>query len=534
MNIINKKNKIMKKIFILFECSCLVLLIVFSTNTYSQDILWEKSFGGKQAEYLLDAIPTADYGFILAGSSLSDKSGNKTESRKGNYDYCLWKISEKGEIDWQKSFGGSKNDMLMSVQNTNDGGYILAGTSNSPLDFDKTDATIGHQDLWILKLDAAGKLLWQKTIGGLADEQLACIKVTSDGGYIIGASSASDKYEAKKSETNKNTIYKDTDSRGNLDYWVIKLDKKGTLEWQKTMGGNYLDQLRSIVQTTDGEYLVGGVSNSGMGFEKNQKNEGENDFWFMKLDKKGNVIWQQTYGGSGDDQLYTVLQTTDKKYIVAGNTNSASTPKGNSPEGSDFMLLKMDESGMVLWEKLYTNGTDDVLTNLVKNKDETLLLCGYSRGTSKKKTEGTDAYEVIKIDKDGEELWRKSVDKKGKNVLNKALETRDGGYVLAGTNSDSTAADFWVVKLKDRKKPDVIKSTIEALPNPASTYTNIIVGFDFTKGTASVFDISGRQLQSFAITSRTIPIDLSSLPEGIYIVNIDTDKGRGGIKVIKQ
>jgi hypothetical protein len=229
-----------------------------------------------------------------------------------------------------------------------------------------------------------------------------------------------------------------------------------------------------------------------------------------------------------------VLQTTDKNYIVAGNTNSASTPKGNSPEGSDFMLLKMDESGMVLWEKLYTNGTDDVLTNLVKNKDETLLLCGYSRGTSKKKTEGTDAYEVIKIDKDGEELWRKSVDKKGKNVLNKAIETRDGGYVLAGTNSDSVAADFWVVKLKDRKKPDVIKSTIEALPNPASTYTNIIVGFDFTKGTASVFDISGRQLQHFAITSRTVPIDLSSLPEGIYIVNIVTDKGRGGIKVIKQ
>jgi hypothetical protein len=126
------------------------------------------------------------------------------------------------------------------------------------------------------------------------------------------------------------------------------------------------------------------------------------------------------------------------------------------------------------------------------------------------------------------------VDKKGKNVLNKALETRDGGYVLAGTNSDSIAADFWVVKLKDRKKPDVIKSTIEALPNPASTYTNIIVGFDFTKGTASVFDISGRQLQHFAITSRTVPIDLSSLPEGIYIVNIVTDKGRGGIKVIKQ
>lgn len=511
-----------------------LIFTLFSTSiTYAQDILWEKSFGGKQAEYLLDAIPTPDYGFILAGSSLSDKSGNKEAARKGNYDYCLWKIRENGEIDWQKSFGGSKNDLLVSTQATRDGGYILAGTSDSPISSDKTEAAIGQQDLWILRLDAAGNLLWQKTIGGLAEEQLGCIVQTSDGGFIIGASSASDKYLAKKSESNKNTIFKDADSRGNLDYWVIKLDKSGTLEWQKTMGGNYLDQLRSIAQTSDGNYLVGGVSNSGLGFEKNQKSEGENDFWFMKLDPKGNLLWQQTYGGKGDDQLYTVLQTNDKNYVVAGNTNGA-TPKGNSPQGSDFMLLKLDQSGAVLWEKLYSNGTDDVLTNLVKNKDETLLLCGYSRGNSKKKTEGTESYKVIKIDNNGEELWRKNVDKKGKNVLNKAIETRDGGYVLAGTNSDSVTSDFWVVKLKDLKKPEAVKSTIEAFPNPAGSYTNVIIGFEYNTGTASLYDLAGRQLQSFAITSRTVPIDLSGLPEGIYIVNIDTNNGKEGIKVIKQ
>ena len=221
--------------YILF--SGLIITLLSTSIAKSQDILWEKSFGGKQAEYLLDAIPTPDYGFILAGSSLSDKSGNKEAERKGNYDYCLWKISENGNIDWQKSFGGSNNDMLMSTQATKDGGYILAGTSDSPMNFDKTDATIGQQDLWIIRLDAGGNPLWQKTIGGLAEEQLGCIVQTSDGGYIIGASSASDKYLSKKSESNKNTLYKDSNSRGNLDYWVIKLDKKGELEWQKTMGG---------------------------------------------------------------------------------------------------------------------------------------------------------------------------------------------------------------------------------------------------------------------------------------------------------
>ena len=141
---------------------------------------------------------------------------------------------------------------------------------------------------------------------------------------------------------------------------------------------------------------------------------------------------------------------------------------------------------------------------------------------------------MIKIDNDGEELWRKNVDKKGKNVLNKAIETRDGGYVLAGTNSDAVTSDFWVVKLKDLKKPDVVKATIELYPNPASSFTNVIIGFDYTSGTANLYDLAGRLLQSFDITSRTVPIDLDGLPEGIYIINIDTNNGKEGIKVIKQ
>lgn len=133
----------MKKNNFYIPISGLIITLLSTSIAQSQDILWEKSFGGKQAEYLLDAIPTPDYGFILAGSSLSDKSGNKEAARKGNYDYCLWKISENGNIDWQKSFGGSKNDMLISTQATKDGGYILAGTSDSPMNFEKTDVAIG-------------------------------------------------------------------------------------------------------------------------------------------------------------------------------------------------------------------------------------------------------------------------------------------------------------------------------------------------------------------------------------------------------
>jgi hypothetical protein len=126
--------------------SKLLLLFVFcivSTISYSQKILWEKSYGGTHADYLMDAVPTADYGFLIAGSSVSQKTGNKNENGKGGYDYWLWKVSETGEVDWQKSFGGDGNDMLYSVKATNDGGFILAGTSNSDKNGDKKDDCIG-------------------------------------------------------------------------------------------------------------------------------------------------------------------------------------------------------------------------------------------------------------------------------------------------------------------------------------------------------------------------------------------------------
>lgn len=128
----------MKYIYSNFKTFCIIgLLWCFSITTHSQDILWEKSYGGKHSEYLFDAQPTADYGFILAGSSLSNKTGNKTGENNGDLDYWVWKMDEKGELDWQKSFGGSGFDLLQSIKITRDGGFILGGTSSSNANFQK-------------------------------------------------------------------------------------------------------------------------------------------------------------------------------------------------------------------------------------------------------------------------------------------------------------------------------------------------------------------------------------------------------------
>jgi len=551
----------MKKLYVL-------LLILLPFLSYCQDILWEKSYGGQHADYLFDAQPTADYGFILAGSSLSNKTGNKDDDNHGDLDYWIWKMNEKGDQEWQKSIGGSGFDLLQSIKNTKDGGFILAGTSSSDSGFQKGEACKGITDFWVIKLDASGTEQWQRTIGGNGQEELLCAFQTKDGGYILGGSSGSNppsvihtKQDEKSIATNKADLFnKSEKSRGNMDYWVVKLNNEGNIEWQKTYGGKYADLLRSMEQTTDNGYILAGYSSSPISGDKTDANKGVGDYWIIKINDTGEIQWQNTYGAEGDDQPYVIHQTNDGGYIVGGNSNSKNaltTQGGIVGNGTDFWVLKLDTEGGVIWSKTYDFGKTDILTSLVENKDNTYLIGGHAKtesgqsvvnklakatGASKEK-DGIDDYIALKIDDKGEEIWKKTIGSAGEDILRKLIETRDGGYLMAGTSNSSSSKDknsnigsndFWVVKLKDKTKIEKVKASIEAIPNPVKTYTNVIVGYDFKSGTATVVDISGRILQEFSIESRTVPVDLSNYAEGIYIINIKTDVKTESVKVIKS
>lgn len=550
-----------KKPFLISNVKILSLVFLPSL-LFSQDILWERSYGGKHAEFLYDAIPTPDYGFLLAGSSISNKNGNKSEANKGDLDYWVWKMDEKGTAEWQKSFGGNGVDLLQSVRITTDGGFILAGTSSSNLSADKKEACKGQEDFWIIKLDAKGKELWQRTIGGSGQEKLLSIAQTKDGGYILGGTSSSNASEPDgKGIVDK--YGKSEDSRGSLDYWVVKLDTKGEIQWQKTLGGKYVDELKSIEQTLDEGYILGGYSNSPESGDKAQGNYGLGDYWIVKLDKEGNQLWQQTLGGDKDDNLFTLSQTKDGGFILGGNSNSGATNSKSktNKNGTDFWVLKLDKIGTIEWQETYNYGKLDVLTSVVENQDGTYLIGGYAQSEAKSKgltvkgigskiakdakdKEGINDYIALKIKATGEEIWTQTVGSKGDEVLKRLFETRDGGYILAGTskgqisrdkNSNIGGSDFWIVKLKDKDKKEKDKQNIEAIPNPAITYTNAIVGYEYTKGTATLFDLSGRMISAVKLNGeRTIPIDLTSLPQGIYLIEVKTDVSTDGVKVIKK
>lgn len=523
---------------------CISLFSIFSIHTSAQQIEWQQVLGGVHSEYLYDVKSTPDYGFLLAGSSFSEDSGNKSEKAQGDLDYFLWKMDEAGKMEWQKVFGGSGSDYLYSVGLTSEGGYILGGSSDSPVSGDKMEAGFGNMDFWVIKINPEGKEEWQITLGGIGNDQLQSIQQTPDGGFIIGGSSDSSPIKDEKDKIIGN---KSEETRGSFDYWIIKLSATGELEWERTYGGMFADEIKNILITEDG-YLVGGTSNSIVSSDKTAENLGMGDFWLIKLNQNGEEQWQKTYGGEADETLANITPT-ENGFLLTGSSNSktSESKKSDSTNGTDFWVIEIDEEGNHIWDNSYDFGQWDVLVSATKGEDNTYLLGGYaSSETLNRKTDnkGINDYIALKINQKGEMLWSKTIGGKDTDQLKGLTQTRDGGYVLAG-NSDSKKSDdkdkasiggndFWVVKLGEKGKADEARQLVEIYPNPTYQYTNIVISESYTKASVEVFDMVGRKLQSKELSYRTTPIDLQGYAPGVYVFKITIDGVVNDVKVIKK
>jgi hypothetical protein len=260
----------------------LLINILYGQNALVKQ--WDKSFGGIESDDLKSFQHTSDGGYILGGSSRSDISGSKTQNSYGNYDYWILKVDAVANKVWDKDFGGANEDILSCVRQTADKGYILGGYSLSGIGGDKTsnnwDVTETTYDCWIVKTDSIGNMQWQKNFGGNNDDFLFDIRQTVDGGYIIGAYSKSN-ISGDKTQANWDT------TNTTFDYWIIKTDVFGFQLWDKDFGGNGHDWLNSLEITSDGGYIFGGPSNSGISGNKSQASKGADDFWVIKTDEMG-------------------------------------------------------------------------------------------------------------------------------------------------------------------------------------------------------------------------------------------------------
>ncbi|HKR06694.1 MAG TPA: T9SS type A sorting domain-containing protein [Bacteroidia bacterium] len=361
----------------------------------SGNIQWQNTIGGNNSDIAYSISQTADGGYICGGSSSSDISGDKTENNIGinsGEDFWIIKLDASGSIQWQNTIGGDETDILYSIAQTADGSYICGGYSLSAISGDKTEVAWGQKDYWVIKLDAAGNVQWDKTIGGYSPDYLYSVAQTSDGGFICGGHT----YSNISGNITQNT-------NGLNDLLLVKLDASGNIQWQNSIGGSAFDEMHSLVPTPDGGCVCGGYSNSGISGDKTENSAGYMDYWIVKLDASGNIQWQNTIGGNEDDYLYSISRTDDGGYICAGE--SVSDISGDKTEncrgGRDYWAVKIDATGNVQWDKTIGSGNSDYLSSVSQTADGDYVCGGYSRwnfsGDKMENSLGEEDYWVAKI-----------------------------------------------------------------------------------------------------------------------------------------
>lgn len=503
-------------------------------------IEWQNTIGGSVNDQPSSIKQTTDGGYIIGGSSMSGISGDKTENTIGNTGYGdIWiiKTDMNGNIQWQNTIGGDSADGLSLIEQTTDGGYLIGGFSSSNISGDKTQNSYGGYDYWIIKTDSSSNIQWQKTYGGASDDFLGSIKQTTDGGYILGGSSISN-ISGNKTE---NCI-------GYRDYWIVKIDSNRNVQWDNTIGGIGVETFCSVFQTIDGGYFVSGYSSSNISGDKTENTVGfggDIDIWILKTDSIGNIQWQNTIGGTIGDWLTSAKQTSDGNYILGGNSysNISGDKTENSMGVADFWVLKIDSVGNIIWQNTIGGNSADFMFSIIQTSDNGYLLGGSSCSTiSGDKTEnwfgGTlyGDYWVVKIDSMGNIQWQNTLGGNNEDALRNLCQTVDGGYALAGWSDSNISGDksencignndFWIIKLF----PDTITSTfnlqnttnnIQLYPNPTKEEVTITTLQTAIGTTLKVYNVYGHVVFEKQIKTTNIRLQTTTWLSGVYFISIN-------------
>ena len=369
------------------------------------DTYWAQAYGDAGTDYGKSIQQTSDSGYIIAGYTDSFSLGGR-----GTW---VIKLDPSGNLVWQKAYGNIHGNEAWSVQQTSEGGYIVAGSITNYI----TNTSSGT-DLWVLKLDAAGNITWQKSYGdaNIAYDAAHIIRQTSDLGYIVAG-------------------YTQSYGAGGNDIWVLKLNSSGNVTWQKAYGGSFDDEAWSIQQTSDLGYVVAGYASS--------FGAGERDMWVLKLDSSGNITWQRTYGALYKDEAYSAKQSSDGGYIVAGYSSNLVSCL---TEASNIWVLKLDSSGNISWQKAYGNvGTPyDYGYSIQQTTDSNYILAASSQSCG-----GGNADAIaMKLDSSGNILWQKSYGGTNNDDV-RSIQQITGGYILTGIsyNYGLGIGDVWALKI---------------------------------------------------------------------------------------
>lgn len=516
----------MKKLRLLL----LLFVSVYSFYSVSQQLFTINSqfvLGGLGFDnmYQTKIIKLNNGTYLICGATTTDNTGNLVVGNYGLEDYLIINFNSDFTINWQKNYGGISHDGAFDVISTNDGGFICLGYSDSPIGGNKTEVKYGDFDYWVIKFDELGNEIWQKTYGGnLADSGSEILK-TNDGNYLlVGASSSS--VSGNKTTPNK----------GIVDYWLVKIDDLGNIIWDKTIGGSGYEVISDSYIDDSGNIYLAGHSSSNQSFDKTENSFGGKDVWIVKLSSNGDVIWSKTIGTDANER-FAFFAFDGKNIFINTTLEPNTTPNiGNVASQSsngDFLLIKMDTSGTIVWDKKYGgNGYEDSQGIICVNSNLILFGISYSN-ISGDKTEnsrgGADLWCVLVNGNNGNVIRDKTFGGVNDEFFGAVYQIDMNNFLLAINTNSSVSGDItsptyglddiWLVDVSTTIDLGVNKikenSSISIFPNPLSTHFTIkndkYVSY-------IILDAQGQFISSSQLYKGENVIDVNQVKTGVYFL----------------
>ncbi|MBK7754290.1 MAG: T9SS type A sorting domain-containing protein [Flavobacteriales bacterium] len=515
------------------RASLLVLMAVLASRCLTQpQIEWQRCLGGSADDEVNDVLETPDGGYILACMTMS-ADGDVTMNH-GWSDAWLVKLDQGGNIEWQRTYGGTSGERAQAIDLTADGGFIVAGSSGS----DDGDLTQNHgmNDMWLFKVDATGDLQWQRSFGGSRHEVAYAVRQTPDGGYLACGRTISEDGDVVDWHPGYNSL-----GFPLYDYWVVKLDPNGNVLWTNALGGTGDDHGFSMGLLADGGCLVGGICDSNNGDASGT--HGGGDAWVVRLDSTGQVLWQKMLGGSRGEYAYSISAMKNASWLVAGQTNSDDGDVSGWHYGfdgyhkHDAWVVQLDSLGNIEWQKCLGGSERDNSWSATVGGDGGILVSGTVASNDGDVTGNHGNYDawISELDSAGSLLWQLSLGGSGLDNAWAVCHGADGSCLLGGTaySNDGDVvghhlmADGWVVKLANGM-PTTVDAEIDVM--------DMSVQFDRPSGELritgngsshnarlKVHDAVGRVVWQGYVQGITHSMHLSDLNTGIYLVTMQFD-----------
>ena len=415
--------------------------IRFPCECQTPEIIWESPFGGNFDDRAQDIVQDADGNILTVG--YSDSFDGDVSFNHGLIDFWAVMQNSDGETLWEKSYGGSSYEVCLSVCLANDGGFILAGSTFS----NDGDVTLnqGSTDCWVIKIDILGEIIWQKTYGGSSPDGIYSIKQISTGGYIVAAQSMS----------------QDGDVSGvhgvsEHDYWIFKIDDYGNLIWEKAYGSYNEEAPFDIIEVSTGGFLIAGYTWGDGGDVSGH--HGITDYWILRIDDSGSIIWQNCYGSSGEDNAYSVVETENGDFICAGVTYGSDGDVTDFHGLSDSWVVGINDDGEILWQKTFGGNNFDEIWSIISYHANQIIFLATTGSNEADVLANYGEYDIwlVSIDTLGNMLWSKNFGGTFGDYAAKIIKSIENGLLFCGYTFSSDfdvspsyeSPNYWVVKLK--------------------------------------------------------------------------------------